>query len=332
MVWCGVVWCGVVWCGVVWCGVVWCGVVWCGVVWCGVVWCGVVWCGAHFCSWACLFAPSAPSSPSYNLVRILLVMMLAFLFGTVYWRMQYHKDDVFSRISFCYTTTFYVGLTFLLSGVTVLMAQRPVFYREQAANAYASWTYGVAFLLSELPYVTVNAVLFLFITWFFSWLYPVTSSPWTQFTTFWALFLPFWLFLLLCTVLGHAIAAISPTLEVGNAIGPGIASWFSSFAGFYLPPQFIPAPYLWVYWLNPFRYAFESMILAEFKDVPIACPAGGGGNSSSYCPFSNGNMVIEDMGLLGWGYWLDQLVLVLYTASFGIVALLGLRFLRYGSR
>ena len=119
-------------------------------------------------------------SPSYNLVRTLLVMMLAFLFGTVYWRMEYEREDVFSRISFCYTTTFYVGLTFLLSGVTVLMSQRPVFYREQAARAYASWTYGAAFLLSELPYVTINSFLFLGITWFFSHLYSDAASHWVQ--------------------------------------------------------------------------------------------------------------------------------------------------------
>ena len=161
---------------------------------------------------------------------------------------------------------------------------------------------------------------------------PPRPSP-AQFRTFWALFLPFWLFLLLCTVLGHAIAAISPTLEVGNAIGPGIASWFSSFAGFYLPPRYIPAPYLWVYWLNPFRYAFESMILAQFERVPIACSAAPGGPSAAaYCPFKSGDEVIEDMGLLPWGYWLDQAILVAYMGAFGVVALLGLRFLRYGSR
>lgn len=59
--------------------------------------------------------------------------------------------------------------------------------------------------------------------------------------------------------MGHAVAAISPTLEIANAIASGMGSWMSSFAGFYLPRPDIPSGYLWLYWLNPLRYAYEAM-------------------------------------------------------------------------
>lgn len=42
---------------------------------------------------------------------------------------QYSQKTVWTRLSFCYTSSFYVGLTFLLSGVTILMPQRAAFYR-----------------------------------------------------------------------------------------------------------------------------------------------------------------------------------------------------------
>ena len=60
---------------------------------------------------------------------------------------QYHKEDIWLRQSFCYTTTFYVGLTFLISGITVLMGQRVSFYREKAAGMYSSNMYGLAYML-----------------------------------------------------------------------------------------------------------------------------------------------------------------------------------------
>ena len=39
-----------------------------------------------------------------------------------------------------------------------------VFNREQATQMYASWTYGVAYLISELPYVIINRYCLMFST------------------------------------------------------------------------------------------------------------------------------------------------------------------------
>jgi ABC-type multidrug transport system permease subunit len=271
-------------------------------------------------------------SDSYNLVRSVLVVIMALLFGTVYWRMGYRQDTVWTRLSFFYTSTFYVGLTFLLSGVTILMPQRAAFYREQACEAYASWAYAVAFFIAELPYVTLNSLLFLCVTWFFAELY--TAETLSPFLLFWQMALPFWGFLYMCTILGHAISAISPSMEVANAIGPGVASWFSSFAGFYLPRPYLPTGYLFIYWLNPFRYAFEGLVLTAFKDVPISCDGYQFLNATGQplCVYKNGNDVISAMGMLPWGYGLDVATIFGYMAAFAIVALLGLRFLRFGTR
>lgn len=56
---------------------------------------------------------------------------------------QYRQDTVWTRLSFFYTSTFYVGLTFLLSGVTILMPQRAAFYRCGAANGGEPPTHAV---------------------------------------------------------------------------------------------------------------------------------------------------------------------------------------------
>eukprot|EP00667_Euglena_gracilis_P000327 EG_transcript_329 len=271
-------------------------------------------------------------SDSYNLVRSLLVVVMALLFGTVYWRMDYSQKTVWTRLSFCYTSSFYVGLTFLLSGVTILMPQRAAFYREQACNAYSSWCYGVAFFIAELPYVTLNSLLFLCITWFFAALY--WQDQGALLGQFWQLALPFWAFLYMCTILGHCICAISPSMEVANAIGPGVASWFSSFAGFYLPRPYLPTGYLFIYWLNPFRYAFEALILTEFADAPISCGDSLLINATGQplCIYKSGNDVIQHMGMLEWGYGLDVGVLFGYMLAFGLITLLGLRFLRFGTK
>ena len=60
-------------------------------------------------------------SPGYNFVRSILTLIYAVIFGVSYWRMNWTQSDIFLRLSWCYTTTFYVGLTFLISGLSVLL-------------------------------------------------------------------------------------------------------------------------------------------------------------------------------------------------------------------
>jgi len=273
-------------------------------------------------------------SSSYNLVRTALVVAMAFLLGTVFFQMKYDQTDVTSRLSWCYTTAFYTGLTFLLSGITVLMPLRPAYYRERASNTYPSWAYGLSYFLAELPYVTLNSLLVLLVSWFFSTLYNPASSPQSQFLKFWALALPFWAFLFMCTVVGHALSAISPSLEVANAIGPGMGSWLSSFAGFYLAYPHIPKGYTWIYWLNPFRYAYEALVLVEFQGYALSCEGYTFLNATGQplCAFANGDAVISYMGMIPWAYGLDVGVVFLYLAAFMAVTLLGLKFLRFGSK
>ena len=58
-------------------------------------------------------------STEYVVVRALIILVFAIIFTSAYWRMDYYTEDIFLRLSFCYTTTFYCGLTFLISGITV---------------------------------------------------------------------------------------------------------------------------------------------------------------------------------------------------------------------
>lgn len=59
-----------------------------------------------------------------------------------------------------------------------------------------------------------RSLLVLVISWFFAKLYYTGDSQDKQFMTFWQMALPLWTFLYFCTILGHMLSAISPTLEV----------------------------------------------------------------------------------------------------------------------
>eukprot|EP01004_Peranema_trichophorum_P005642 NODE_4493_length_1159_cov_43.544402_g3975_i0.p1 GENE.NODE_4493_length_1159_cov_43.544402_g3975_i0~~NODE_4493_length_1159_cov_43.544402_g3975_i0.p1 ORF type:complete len:301 (+),score=36.80 NODE_4493_length_1159_cov_43.544402_g3975_i0:51-905(+) len=273
-------------------------------------------------------------SPSYNLVRTILTLTFALIFGTAYSRLAWNQSDITARMSWCYTTTFYVGLTFMLSGLSVLLEERSVYYREKASRMYAPWIYGFAFQLAELPYVTINSFIFLVITWVLSDINHKKPEA-EDSLDFFRHWLAFWLFTLMCTYMGHAIASVSANMEVGNALGPGMASWLSSFSGFYLPGPAIGKAYSWIYWLNPFRYTYESLVVNMFKQRTMGCSPSElrtGYNGSIVCPITKGSAVLDINGLHEDWWWLDQSVVFGYTIAFMVATLMALRFLTFNSK
>eukprot|EP00668_Euglena_longa_P005025 GGOE01005897.1.p1 GENE.GGOE01005897.1~~GGOE01005897.1.p1 ORF type:complete len:1434 (+),score=386.07 GGOE01005897.1:581-4303(+) len=272
-------------------------------------------------------------APNYNLMRTFLLVVICILLGTVYWNLQFDQSGVWPRMALFYTLSLYLGLTFALSATSVMLPMRAAYYKERASGAYSSWVYGVSYFIVELPYVFFNSVLALIIVWTLSRLsHNVTLGY--HIRTYFAVFAPLWSFLYMCNIMGHAVAAISPTLEVANAIASGMASWMSSFSGFYLPRPDIPGGYLWLYWLDPLRYAYEAIILAEFDGMAISCNGYTtlNGTNQPFCRYKSGSDVIQQWGMLQWGYGMDIGVVWAYLICFGILAFIGLKWLKFGTR
>eukprot|EP00667_Euglena_gracilis_P000542 EG_transcript_542 len=281
-------------------------------------------------------------SPQYMLTRTVLLFIFAIIFGTLFWKMGYYYEDDGVRMSFCYVTTFYCGFTYLYSAVSVLMDQRPVFYRERSAGMYSSGLYALAMMLAEVPYLFVNGLIFIGVVWPLSDMVPTWTAATRHFFTF-------LLFVCMCTFCGHTLAAVAPTFEVAFIISPALACWFSSLSGYYLPPASIPPWWLWAYWLNPFQYAYNSLVTNMLRARPIPCeqpsnqdpndpvPVNGTANSSTvsyYCPFNNTQDYLAYLGLRAsreWYIW-DQMALSAYVLAFIVATFLGLQLLHYRGR
>ena len=207
------------------------------------------------------------------------------------------------------------------------MGQRVTFYREKAAGMYTTNMYGLAYMLAEIPYLIPNVLLFVIISFF-------GSDVGDSFERFFEHALPFWLFVVMCTFLSHTVTAISPNYDIANALGPGIATWFSSLAGFYLPKPDIPAAYIWLYWINPFRYTYESMIITMFDGKTFTC------NPDHKVPCTSSVNYTEVLNFMGmaegqsieWWYWFDQMVVAVYVLVWIIAAFICLRLFTFGSK
>lgn len=117
------------------------------------------------------------------------------------------------------------------------IATRAAFYRELAAGEYGVWAFYVAQGAAEVPYAVLQAIFFLI---------PYNALigfPWSAFPFY---LLSSILFYLFATMVGQAIAAMSPTEEIALTIAPLLNTVLNVLSGFLIKRIDIPS-----YWYVP---------------------------------------------------------------------------------
>jgi energy-coupling factor transporter ATP-binding protein EcfA2 len=145
-------------------------------------------------------------SPNYNLTRMMIIILVGFIFGSVYVRSEMKTQrDVISRFSVMLIAAIFSVSTSLLfsqlrylaiiattshcfrtetnpvcpslflypqsviymnSVLETVQTERAVFYRERAANMYSTLPYSLSFTIAEIPYLLVNTFMFSIVFYF----------------------------------------------------------------------------------------------------------------------------------------------------------------------
>eukprot|EP01034_Spumella_vulgaris_P047236 gene47236-biopygen2339 len=106
-------------------------------------------------------------SPTYNVARMMVNVVIALIFSSTYANQQYTTSvDVISRVALIYITVLLMGLLGCNSVQPVIFADRPAFYREKFSEIYDVKIYTLCSTLVEVPYLLVSSVVFV-IPYFF---------------------------------------------------------------------------------------------------------------------------------------------------------------------
>ncbi|RLN90863.1 hypothetical protein BBJ28_00023517 [Nothophytophthora sp. Chile5] len=198
-------------------------------------------------------------TPTYNLTRFAVSLLLGFVFGIVYLNAEYTTyQGINSGLGMIFLSTIFVGVVSMISGLPVTFEERSVFYRERAAQTYNTLWYFVSFSVVELPYVLVCALLF-----------TVVYYPMVGFVGF-ASGVFYWfniaLMILFQVYLGQLLIIALPTIEVAAIMGMLFNSICWMFMGFNPPALQIPSGYKWLYAIVPHRYSFAVLVGIVFGD------------------------------------------------------------------
>jgi hypothetical protein len=90
-------------------------------------------------------------TPNYNLVRFLINIIIALVFGSAYAQQEYTTFvGAISRSAVIYITLLFCGVVGMQTVVPVTFAERPAFYREQQSEMYSVALYTLVTTLVEV--------------------------------------------------------------------------------------------------------------------------------------------------------------------------------------
>uniref|UniRef100_A0A7N0V1X9 ABC transporter domain-containing protein n=1 Tax=Kalanchoe fedtschenkoi TaxID=63787 RepID=A0A7N0V1X9_KALFE len=209
-------------------------------------------------------------TPRYNAVRIVFVIFVALLYGTIYWDIGTKRrniQDINNAMGSMYASVIFLGIQNTLSVQPILTIDRAVLYRERAAGMYAALPYAFAQALIEIPYILTQSILYGCI------IYSTIGFEWEIQKFFCFLYFMF-VALLYDTYFGLMAVAATPNQNVAYVATSALFSIWNLFSGFLIPVSRLPIWWRWNYYLSPFAWTLYGLAGSQFADVQDRLPNG----------------------------------------------------------
>ncbi|KAK4590522.1 hypothetical protein RGQ29_020894 [Quercus rubra] len=202
-------------------------------------------------------------NPPYTAVRFLFTVVIAFIFGTMFWDLgskTKRQQDLLNAMGSMYAAIIFLGVQNSSSVQPVVAVERTVFYRERAAGMYSALPYAFAQVTIELPYVFAQAVSYGIIV------YAMIGFEWTVAKFFWYLFFMYFT-LLYFTFYGMMTVAVTPNHHIASIISSAFYAIWNLFSGFIIPRPRIPVWWRWYYWACPIAWTLYGLVVSQFGDI-----------------------------------------------------------------
>ena len=165
---------------------------------------------------------------------------------------------------------FQAGLFIMLGAIQAsssMISDRMIFYKHTDANFYSAWPFVVGRTLSNLPQAVADVVLFGTILYYMVGL--AGREDIGNFFVFLSILIVFSL-VMQQQLAVFAVLTSSSGLQIFSSI---LLLFLILFGGFIVTPDAIPLFWTWMYWWNPFAWAFRALVINEFRSERWPDPA-----------------------------------------------------------
>ncbi|KAK4792568.1 hypothetical protein SAY86_023003 [Trapa natans] len=202
-------------------------------------------------------------SPKYNLVRLSFIATSSLIFGALLWQRGKNingEQDLYNLLGAMYLFVQFNGIGNCSSVLPFIAMERTILYRERFAGMYSSWAYSLAQLAVEIPYILVEALLFVVIT------YPSVGFIWSVQKVF------LYFYTMFCTLLyfnyfGMVLVSLTPTYQVAAVFASFWYTIMNLFSGYIIPGPKIPKWWVWCYWICPTSWSLNGLLTSQYGDI-----------------------------------------------------------------
>ena len=205
-------------------------------------------------------------SPHYNFTRMALTLGVALLYGLVYFKQGTFSPegasigDVQNVLGLLFSMAVFMGMFNANNVLPLLFNERPVYYRERAAGMYGPLSYSAATGVVELPYLLVQALIMVCISY---WLVGFAPVAWK----FFYFLLMFFTSLCVYTYMGNFMAMISPSLLMAVLIVSVFSQTWTIVNGYLIPYSQIPIYWQWLNRIAPATWIIYGLGASQLGDV-----------------------------------------------------------------
>ncbi|KAL2338894.1 hypothetical protein Fmac_013340 [Flemingia macrophylla] len=159
-----------------------------------------------------------------------------------------------------YSAALFFGINNCSTVLPHVATERTVLYREKFAGMYSPWAYSFAQVLIEVPYLVIQTVIYVIIT------YPMLGYDWSTYKIFWSFFSMF-SNMLYFNYLGMLIVSLTPNVQLASIVVSSAYTMLNLFSGYFVPRLQIPKWWIWMYYLCPMSWTLNGMLTSQYGDI-----------------------------------------------------------------
>lgn len=212
-------------------------------------------------------------SPTYNLTRMLISLIIAFLLGSVFITMRnskkYTEQEMTSILGTIFISFIIIGVLSITSVLPVMLEIRDNFYRHRNAGMVSHFNLAVALGRAEMWFIVLSSALFCVV---FLATIGIHTKVYRD-IAFWGFFT---FNLALYSYFGQAFMCLvrgMSTAQILASVWIGLNNFFS---GFIVRPQYLSGIFQVTYWITPGHYVYEGLVMTQFNEdqTPVEASPG----------------------------------------------------------
>ncbi|RAK81560.1 putative ABC multidrug transporter [Aspergillus fijiensis CBS 313.89] len=199
-------------------------------------------------------------------IKQMSTLVQALIAGSLFYNAAADSSGLFIRGGALFFSLLYNALMGM-SEVVDSFTGRPVLIKHKSFAYFHPAAFCIAQIAADIPMVLIQITVFGIIIYF---MVGLTSSA--------AAFFTYWIMLFattMCiTAMFRAVGAAFRTFDGASKVSGFLISALVMYTGYMIQKPDMHPWFVWIYWIDPLAYAFESVLSNEFHDKVIDCVGG----------------------------------------------------------